>query len=184
MKKRIKNIFIAGAIFLVLCSTITGTVAYLSGMFGLTNTFVQGTVNPKVVEKFNGTVKTDVAVQNNGNVPVYIRCRVTIYKELADGSISNQAPTLNTDYTIAYSKDLNSNWILIDDIYYYKKPIQATEKTSNLIDRCELKQAGIVVDISTQSIQANPKYAVKEAWKVVESDKNGNLKKVDTTIIP
>ncbi len=184
MKKRIRNVLTAVAIALILCGAIGGTAAYLNGTFGLANIFACGTVTPEVVETFDGRVKTDVAVQNNGNVPIYARCRVTIYKERADGSISDQIPTLGTDYTIAYPANLNADWILIDGIYYYKNAIPAGEKTANLIDRCELLQKGVVVDIAVQSIQSQPADAVQEAWKVVEADKNGNLKQVAAPAAP
>lgn len=184
MKKRTRNILAAAAIVLVLCVTIVGTTAYLNGKFGLNNTFALGTVVPEVVESFDGKVKKDVAIQNSGNTPIYVRCRVTIYNEQDDGSISNQIPARGMDYTMTYPASLQTDWFLIDGIYYYKAPLPAGAKTSNLIDHCELKHTGIVVDISAQSIQATPADAVQDAWKVVEVDGNGNLKQVAAPIAP
>lgn len=179
MKQTMKHVLAAAAIVLVLCGAIGGTAAYLHGMFGLTNTFQSGTVTPEVTENFNGKTKKDVAVINNGNVPIYVRCRVTIYLELDDGSISNLPPVSGSDYTISYPDSLNSDWLQIGDTYYYKKVLPAGEKTSNLIEHCELKTNGIVIDISAQSIQADPASAVQDAWKVVKADGNGNLENAD-----
>lgn len=167
MKKRSKKIFTIAAILLVLCSGVGGTAAYLTGMFGLTNTFTQGSVVPSVEETFDGTVKKNVFVQNKGNVPIYVRCRIFLYRELGDQSVDMEGLKEGTDYTMQYPKTLNESWLSIGDIYYYKKPLKPGEKTENLIDQCELKREGLVVDISAQAIQAEPKKAVQEAWKEV-----------------
>ncbi len=184
MKKRTKTLFAVLAIALLCCAVLGGTAAYLMRAHALQNNFASGTVTPEVLETFDGTVKTDVAVQNNGNVPIYVRCRVTIYKEQPDGSVSNQIPVPDSDYTITYPATLDENWLLVDGIYYYKMPLKPGTKTGNLIDRCELKQAGIVVDISTQSIQADPAAAVQDAWKVVEAKSDGSLMQTATPIAP
>ncbi len=176
MKKQGKKYGVIVAVLLVLFSSIGGTAAYLSGVFGLTNTFVQGVVEPVVAEDFNGSVKRNVYVENKGNVPAYIRCRVSIYQELADKSISMNKPQEGTDYEIQFPAALDANWLQINGIYYYKKPVEAGARTENLFNECKLKKDGLVVDISVQAIQVDPPAAVREAWSVVEVGSDGCLK--------
>lgn len=175
MKKRAKTLFALLAVVLLCCAVIGGTAAYLTRAHELQNAFTVGTVMPEVLETFDGTTKTNVAVQNSGDVPIYIRCRVTIYQERPDGSVSNHIPAVDTDYTISYPATLNEQWLEVNGVYYYKMPLEPGAQTTNLIDQCELKQTGIVVDISTQAIQATPAKAVHDAWKVVEAKGDGGL---------
>lgn len=93
-----------------------------------------------------------------------MRATVSVYWEDLDGNQLWEAPAENTDYTIAWgsavSESANPRWILGDDgCYYWSVPVGANEQTQNLIDKAT--QSGtaadkrLVVDISTQALQAN-----------------------------
>ncbi len=128
-----------------------------------------GDVSAEVHDEFDGESKSKVYVENTGNVPVYVRAYVSIYLQKADGTILSRGPEEgeDKDYTITWG-DL-TNWEKQGDIYYYLLPVEPDERTENLIETVtETTKYGeiLVVDISTQAIQAEPAKAVQDAWSV------------------
>ena len=110
------------------------------------------------------TVKENVFVKNEGTATAYMRATVSVYWEDLDGNQLWEVPKEGSDYTMkwgnAVSEGANPRWILGDDGYYYwSDPVGANEQTENLIDKAT--QSGtigdkrLVVDISTQALQAN-----------------------------
>lgn len=174
MKSKNKILILCFVALLLL--SISFTLAYLQLQSELNNRFNIGTVTPEIIETFNNNIKSDVAVKNNGNVSVYVRCKVIFYFETNAGNISSLIPKESLDYNIQWGNKFKEDWIQIGDIYYYKKPLQAGEQTSNLIEKCtSLNNKKLVVDISAQSIQVKPEAAVNEAWTDVMVTTNGNL---------
>lgn len=171
-------LLVALAVALVGCAVI-GTVAWLTQSDETVNAFTVGDVSAAVNETFDVpyTTKENVCVENTGDVPVYVRAYVSIYLQKADGTILSRVPVQDTDYTIERGDE--QNWKKQGEFYYYLKPVQPDTTTSNLINSVKdlTNEAGgafLVVDISTQAIQAEPTRAVVEAWQVnVNSD--GNL---------
>lgn len=174
MKSKKKIIIFCLAALLLL--SVSFTIAYLQLRSGLNNQFTVATVEPEIVETFNdGQVKSNVKVKNNGNVPVYVRCKVVVYFETKAGNISATVPKPNTDYSIKWGDNFNTDWFQVGDIYYYNKPLNPNDSSSELINRCTTSSnKKLVVDISAQSIQADPSSAVADAWKDV-SVTDGNL---------
>lgn len=171
-------LLVALAVALVGCAVI-GTVAWLTQSDETVNAFTVGDVSAAVNETFDKpyTTKENVCVKNTGDVPVYVRAYVSIYLQKADGTILSRVPEQNTDYTIEWNDE--QNWNKQGEFYYYLKPVQPDTTTSNLINSVKdlTNEAGgafLVVDISTQAIQAEPTRAVVEAWQVTV-DNDGNL---------
>ncbi len=102
---------------------------------------------------------------------------------MTDSSVSEDILKKDVDFTITYPNDFDMNWTQIDDIYYYKQPVQPGKETCNLLNECVLKKKGIVVDISAQTIQTSSQDAVKEAWKDIDVKENGTLFKKDSIAI-
>lgn len=164
-----------GLLVVIIASTIMTTVAYLYKKNEIKENFTLGTVTPEVIENFNIVTKTksNVAVKNVGNVPVYIRAIIVTNWKDSNGNIVGDAPIKDTDYTMELSN--STNWIKgADGYYYYKLPVQPGKSTEILIDTLkqivEHENQDLVVDIIAQSIQAEPDKAVIESWDVEVTD--------------
>lgn len=177
---------IALLVGVILLAGTAGTLAWLSVTGVLVNQFGIGSVTPSVRETLNGKVKSDVKAKNTGTAPAYIRAAVDIYWQDQDGARlwdePKEEPKGEADYEIAWSvadaSGANSayNWVKASDgFYYWTSPVAPGAETGVLINRVtELKATegrNLVVDISTQAVQATPDEAVRDAWGCsVEND--------------
>lgn len=177
---------IALLVGVILLAGTAGTLAWLSVTGVLVNQFGIGSVTPSVQETLNGKVKSDVKAKNTGTAPAYIRVAVDIYWQDQDGARlwdePKEEPKGEADYEIAWSvadaSGANSayNWVKASDgFYYWTSPVAPGAETGALINRVtELKATegrNLVVDISTQAVQATPDEAVHDAWGCsVEND--------------
>ena len=177
---------IALLVGVILLAGTAGTLAWLSVTGVLVNQFGIGSVTPSVQETLNGKVKSDVKAKNTGTAPAYIRAAVDIYWQDQDGARlwdePKEEPKGEADYEIAWSvadaSGANSayNWFMASDgFYYWTSPVAPGAETGVLINRVtELKATegrNLVVDISTQAVQATPDEAVHDAWGCsVEND--------------
>ena len=74
-KKKSGVLLIAAVLLLVMA--VGGTIAYLAtSTEPVVNTFTPGNTDITVDEEFDGKVKTDVAIKNDGTVDAYIRVKV------------------------------------------------------------------------------------------------------------
>lgn len=177
------------SIGLVLCLGIGAymTISYLSSGSSLQNQFKIASVDPEVIETFEDNVKSNVYVQNKGDIPVYIRAKIMIYYQDTNGYIlGDEIPIMARDYTLIFANDLNVNWIqATDGFYYYKNKVNAEGQTAKLIESCKEMNPSddrkLVVDIVAEAIQANPKDAVEDAWKAIDVADDGALKKAEVT---
>lgn len=147
------------------CGAVIGTLAWLTRSDETVNAFTVGHVSAEVEETFENLTKTDVRVKNTGDVPVYVRAYVSIYLQNADGTILSRVPEAGKDYTITWGAQ--TDWRQAGNIYYYCKPVPVNGETSVLIEQVtESAPDGelLVVEISTQTIQAEPADAVQDAW--------------------
>lgn len=177
---------IALLVGVILLAGTAGTLAWLSVTGVLVNQFGIGSVTPSVQETLNGKVKSDVKAKNTGTAPAHIRAAVDIYWQDQDGARlwdePKEEPKGEADYEIAWSvadaSGANSayNWVKASDgFYYWTSPVAPGAETGVLINRVtELKATegrNLVVDISTQAVQAMPDEAVHDAWGCsVEND--------------
>ena len=180
-RKRIIALLVGG----ILLAGTVGTLAWLSVTGVLVNQFGIGSVTPSVQETLNGNVKSDVKAQNTGTAPAYIRAAVDIYWQDGNGARlweePKEEPKEEADYEIAWSvadasgANLADNWVKASDgFYYWTSPVAPGGETGVLINRVtELKTTkgrNLVVDISTQAVQATPDEAVRDAWDCTVND--------------
>lgn len=172
------------ALLLLLCCTVAGTLAYLVDKTPeVKNTFTPAHVSTAVDETFENGVKSDVKIQNTGDIPAYIRAAVIINWADKDGNVYGGAvPEKGTDYTEPVLQD---GWIKVGDYYYYTSAVPADGFTGTLfapikqLTTCKDTNYGLQITILADGIQSVPDTVVKDVWKVVEV-KGGQLAAVGT----
>lgn len=169
------------AVILIIGITAGVTLAILSEKSNsVSNGFTAATVDIETKESFDGSVKKDVYIQNNGSAGVYVRAAIVATWQDANGNIYGSAPVQGTDYTLTGT---DSGWSKAGDGYYYwYTAVGAGKTTGKLIGECA-PVAGrsptgytLHVEIAAQAIQAAPDTAVKDAWGVTV-DSNGRISK-------
>lgn len=157
-------------LLLTVCAAVS-TIAWLTARDQTNNQFTVGQAGAEVREDFPDpyAAKSNVRVGNTGNIPVYVRAAVTFRWQTADGKTLAQAPEEGSDYEITWGS--SSSWFRQGDIFCYALPLQPETETDVLIESCK-QSAGtgdgwkLVVDVSVQTIQAEPADAVQQAWGV------------------
>lgn len=178
------------AILVLLCCAVAGTVAYLvTKTDSVVNTFTPSKVTTYVEEEFNGQTKSNVKIQNTGDIDAYIRVAVIVNWADDKGNVSG-TPVKDSDYVMDLNIDTgtttNAPWFKGSDGYYYCKTAVKSVKqdtkdcyTPVLIKSC-IKATGaqapagydLQVTILADGIQSKPDNVVKEVWKVVEVNNN------------
>ena len=159
MKKSKKTMTLLASLVLVLGIVVAGTVAFLvTNTNPVVNTFTPSRVPNKVVETFDGNVKSDVKIKNEGDISAYIRVAVIANWVNKDGEIYGEQPA-------TYSAQLadDSGWVLhTDGYYYYTQPVDKGDTTEVLFEKIE--QTGtapsgysLSIEILSQTIQAEGK---------------------------
>lgn len=161
------------ALVLAIIAGIGTTTAYLTVKSNdAVNTFQYAAVTCAVSENFDGSTKSDVKIQNTGNIPAFIRCTVLVTWKDANGNVYSKTPIQGTDYSLS----LGSGWLQGSDGYYYwSDPVWPQEFTGVLIGACTKianAPAGFTlsVEILADAIQSEPANAVSEAWGVTVSE--------------
>ena len=174
------------AILVLLCCAVAGTVAYLvTSTDPMTNTFTPAKVTTSVEETFDGITKSNVRIQNTGNIAAYIRAAVIVNWADDKGNVSG-TPVKDTDYVmdlnIVTRENPNAPWFKGSDGYYYCKTSVAPDgSTPALINTCEpaanMAPEGyaLQVTILADGIQSEPADAVIQAWGVTVA--NGTISK-------
>lgn len=142
------------------------------------NTFEPAQTSIEVKETFNGTTKSNVYVANTGSTSdpkgpaVYVRVKLLAYWYAKDSDHIVAKSSWTPSFT------LGTDWVNIGGYYYYKKPIEAGQNTSNLISSITLTVDADgnrqVLEILAEAVQSNPKNAVTESWGV-GVDSNGYI---------
>ena len=153
------------AVIVLLAGAVGGTWAFLVAQSEpVQNNFTYAHVSCKIDEKFDGTTKSDVKIQNTGDIPAYIRARIVVTWKDTSGNVS-AVPVENTDYTIAFNE---TDWTQQGGYWYCKTAVNPDGFTPKLITEC--KKTGtadgydLSVEILADAIQSEPANAVKEAW--------------------
>lgn len=156
------------AVIVLLAGAVGGTWAFLVAQSEpVQNNFTYAHVRCRIDETFDGTTKSDVKIQNTGDIPAYIRARIVVTWKDASGNVS-AVPVKNTDYTIAFNEN-EKDWTQQGDYWYCKTAVDAGEETPVLITKCEKKgnapkDYDLSVEILADAIQSEPASAVTEAW--------------------
>ncbi len=177
MKKK-RWIIICAVLLLFVCiSGISLVTAYLQQENRLENVFEVGRISLNIEEAFANNVKTDVRIQNTGNMEAYVRATVLFSWQDKQGNLILGTPEEGVDYTVSWG-DLTSDWIKQGDYYYCKSIIPSGASSNILITNCtQLSYTDsrcLVVDIAGQGVQAR-KEAVEEAWNGMTVDGAGIL---------
>ena len=161
---------------MLLAGAVGGTWAFLVAQSeSVQNNFTYAHVRCTIDEKFENGVKSDVKIQNTGDIPAYIRARIVVTWKDANGKVS-AVPVKNTDYTIAFNE---TDWTQQGDYWYCKTAVDAGGETPVLIIKCEKKgnapkDYDLSVEILADAIQSEPASAVTEAWGNTPIAASGN----------
>ena len=178
MSKRIKHMLIA-ATALCIVATVGLTLAFMFKKAEKINRFIPAEVACAVREKTDGSEvtgiaavgseKSDIRVENTGNVKEFIRLKLVSYYVDANGDIvgtvSSQYPTLS----------LKNGWIAgANHTYYYRFPTNPGGMTEILCEPFTLGQMQLadgktvyqVIEVIAEAVQAEPISAAQEAWGV------------------
>ena len=157
------------AVIVLLAGAVGGTWAFLVAQSEpVQNNFTYAHVRCTIDEKFENGVKSDVKIQNTGDIPAYIRARIVVTWKDTSGNVSSTVPVKNTDYTIAFN---TTDWTQQDGYWYCKNAVDAKDFTPVLIKECKRTETAapegyyLSVEILADAIQSEPASAVTEAWK-------------------
>lgn len=179
-RRRGRLFALLAAVVLVSALAVGGTVAFiLTQTEEKVNVFAPAKVACTVTEKFDGTTKRNVAVQNTGDTAAYIRAAVIVTwmkdGNAADRNVTARLPQEGTDYELKYAAD---GWLEGEDGYwYYQDPVAPQDSTGKLIESCvQLATANapdgyhLSVEIAASAIQSVPETVVTDEWHVVLND--------------
>lgn len=182
-----KYLVLLASVALLLTVSVSSTVAFLVDKADeVVNTFAPTHLATDVVEKFNGTTKSSIQIQNNGNIDAYVRVAICGNWVITEGGVDKiVAPWTGT---VDYNAE---DWDIGSDGYYYYKyrlpptPDGSDDLTSNLLDTDgAITQpsdgpagAHLVINVIHQSIQADPPSTVETVWRVKVNPTTGNISK-------
>ena len=173
-KNNMKSILMLASLALIVTSVIGTTIAYLvSNEVSVTNTFTAAQVSNKVEEKFNGTTKSNVKIQNTGDIPAYIRVALICTWKDAKGNFVSE-PAYLEDLDIVWGElgedgdDADKGyWVESAGYYYYSTEVPAGGFTGNLIDSATVETENgyqFNLEIISSAIQAKPANVVTDVW--------------------
>ena len=164
------------AVIVLLAGAVGGTWAFLVAQSEpVQNNFTYAHVSCTINEEFDGTTKSNVKIQNTGDIPAYIRARIVVTWKDASGNVS-AVPVKDSDYTMT----MGTGWTKGTDGYWYcNTAVDAGGETPVLITKCEKKgnapkDYNLSVEILADAIQSEPANAVKEAWGYTPTAASGN----------
>ena len=167
---------------LLLTFAVSGTVAYLVDVDEpVVNEFKPAKVTVDIPEEFDGESKSDVKIQNTGDIKAYVRATYIVTWQNG----TNMIPAQATEYDLVLN---TTDWVQANGMYYWHSALEPNNATGILIKSCAVKDGVrppaegyyLNVEIIAQAIQAEPTTAVVDAWKVT-LDSNNNITGVSTT---
>lgn len=173
-KAKRKKYISAGLVLLAvsLAAVCAVTIAYMFSKSAATvNEFEKATVSCVVVEEFDGTEKSRVAVKNTSNIPAYLRVRLVSYW-VNDKNEIMAKPSAMPQFVTAQGWLPQGN-----NTYCYTKKVDPKESTPNLLAEGVIvtrEEDGLlqVIEVFADAVQGDPSKTVEESWKVTV-DKNG-----------
>jgi len=168
-----RSLVILASLILLALAAVGATIAYLvDSTQSITNTFLPSQVSCSVVENFDNNVKSNVTVLNDSNIDAYVRVRLVSYRvNDNDERIGGTAEIPNFTPGAGWKKN--------GDMYYYTTPVKAGATPANaligtdgitLAEYTDADGGKQVIEVIAEAIQALPKEAVENAWKVTVTD--------------
>lgn len=158
------------AVILLAGAVIGTTVAYLTTKTNaIENVFTYAQVSCAVDEKFDGTTKSDVRIQNTGNIDAYIRATYVVNWLDEAGNIVPASSVPKDIYTVQIT-ETSTDWKKGNDgYYYYMKPVAPGDFTAGSligykVTYPENRKYTLQVEIIASAIQSQPASAFTEAW--------------------
>lgn len=158
------------AVILLAGAVIGTTVAYLTTKTNaIENVFTYAQVSCAVDEKFDGTTKSDVRIQNTGNIDAYIRATYVANWLDEAGNIVPASSVPKDIYTVQIT-ETSTDWKKGNDgYYYYMKPVAPGDFTAGSligykVTYPENRKYTLQVEIIASAIQSQPASALTEAW--------------------
>ncbi len=179
-KQRKVRLLIIATLVVLLAIVSSFTLAYIfTDTDPVINTFNPSEVSCKVVEngsdktgEFDGVEKTNVKIENTGNVQSYIRAEIVVTWMSKDQTkVLAVTPVLGTDYELTYAP--GTAWKQAPDgFWYYTKPVNVSAQTEILVSSCKLIEDRnapsddfyLSVEIVASAIQSTPSSTVLELW--------------------
>ncbi len=146
-----------------------GTAAYLADRTErLHNTFTPAEVTCQVTEQVRDNEKTEIRVQNTGNIPAYLRLRLLSYRVNEDGQRIGGTASIPAFLP-------GEGWLAGEDgCWYYKSPVEPGALTGNLLAGALPLRAYTdadggrqVIEVVAEAVQAAPEQAAEQAWPAV-----------------
>jgi len=193
-KKRRIAPFVVILAVAALAATIGGTMAWLTDSHdGITNTFTPASLGGQVVEEFTDKItKKNVAVQNTGDVAVYVRVALVPTwvdengKPVAEPCDLDALQIKETTASTSVAGDQfkpaeTSKWVKRSDGYfYYKEPVAGKSQTEILFVEAVVNEnvsgptgCRMNLQVMMQMVQAEPATAINQAWGIA-LDTDGN----------
>lgn len=156
------------SLLLVIGMVVGGTLAWLSTKDDpIQNTFLPTKVTCKVTESFDGSTgkKSNVNVENTGDIDAYIRVKLVSYRTNDAGQHIGGTAELP-------AFDLGKGWVEHGGYYYYTKPVKPNQKPEAALTKemklkvnCDGADGGHqAIDVMAEAIQSVPEDAVQAAW--------------------
>ena len=102
---RLRTLGLICVLLALLPVAIHGTIAFMQANDKTVNLFSVASSSLKIDETFDKSSKTNVTVQNTGDVPSYLRAALVISWKDNNGNILPAIPEKDTDYTLAMGGD-------------------------------------------------------------------------------
>lgn len=185
--KKKSSVIVAAYLAVMLSLVIGTTFAFLTDKTDtVKNELKPSEVTTEVDEDLDGKTKSNVRIKNTGDVKGYIRAKVIVTWQDAQGNVYAEVPQegADKDYTIAY--DLENGWKKSSDgFYYWTEPVKSVDEDANdcytgvLISSCTAltdKSADgyfLNLEIIGSGIQSVPTSVVTTEWSSGVSGVNG-----------
>lgn len=154
-----KNLLLLVGIVLLLTVTAGLTGAYLiTQTDSVKNVFTPGRVTIQVNETFANGEKSNVTIQNTGNVTARIRAKIVVTWKDADGNVYPALPAQGSDYQLT----MGSGWTQKDGYWYCDATIEPNDSTPTLIQSCRAAEGrapegyALSVEILGEAVQNEP----------------------------
>lgn len=152
-----KAVLLVLSLVLVIAVGVGGTLAFLTDKTDeIQNTFTPTSAGVDITESFDGTTKSNVVINNTGDIPVYVRAMIVVSWQNENGQVLAPAPVLGTDYTMS----LGSGWTENGIYYYYNSFVPKGGSTAPLIVQaqqikaCADQEYTLHIEIIAEAIQA------------------------------